>query len=817
METTGTIASAISKSAVPTVLFLGAGSSISSGAPSASALAQALTDEFFPGDKPRILADIAGRVEIKFGRKKLIDFIRDNLDSISPSKSLLQLPNFNFANIFTTNYDQLIEKSFDNCRQALPTIKSNKDYTFDYRQYNTMLFKLHGCVTEDRADGLNYGMIITDEDYATYAQYRQIGFGSFEQSLRTSNVIFIGYSISDSNIKEYIEHAIHLSATQDCPGQIFLILYERDEIEALRWESRGLRVAFGDIDSFLASLATVEQDPVSINILSPVSKAPRYAIAAELCTIKPSEEKAKLGNLRKLVTGGEVTYGDVREGNAFGRSASREIVQQISDREGASIHVLIGASGAGKTSAARLAISELMDRGFVCYEHKSNIGVDLDTWRDIDAAHLREGQSAVLFLDEPNASQFAVNQLATHLMNKGDHALSLLVAYHPSIWSYRTKSAALVREAKLHDLRRLSPADVRSIATHVKRSPEINRLLATDVQALTHSEITRMVEERARADLFVSLKYLFETKSLDEIVLREFDRLGRDKPDNIRTDIQSIYSAVAFLEASGRHVHRQMVMRIVDTDVQEISSLLKYLDGVVFEVERDDYIEGVFQWKTRHIRIANIIAASKFSRRERASLFEKVILTINPSSRVERQFCAQLCNSDIGIESLPPKEQTHLYRLLSDALPGERVPRHRLIRNLIREKNLGEAEVALAEARDMGINDSVIHRYDVYLNVEKAETLEFLEQSDRLNLLETAVSKATNSLTRRPDDMYNYESLCRASLSLVLNGGPLQELEDAVERLRGGYKALGDDLMLNWIGKYDSELLRLRFKENSTE
>lgn len=115
----------------------------------------------------------------------------------------------------------------------------------------------------------------------------------------------------------------------------------------------------------------------------------------------------------------------------------------------------------------------------------------------------------------------------------------------------------------------------------------------------------------------------------------------------------------------------------------------------------------------------------------------------------------------------------------------------------------------------MHITDSVIHRYDVYLDVERAENLKFLEDVDRLNLLESAIAKATRSLSRRPDDMYNYESVCRAALALAFNGGALSELEEAVENLKEAYKRLGDELMLEWIAKYDSELLRLRQKQGS--
>ena len=810
METTDTIAAEISASAIPTVLFLGAGASMPSGAPSGGMLADELTREFFPGERQRSLSDIAGRIEFKFGRQSLVKILRDKIVPLKPSPSIRYLPTFNFSSIFTTNYDQIIEKAYKELGIDLPVIRSNKDYAFDYRQYNTMLYKLHGCITEDRADGLSHGMIVTDEDYSTYQKFRKIGFDAFGNALNTSNVVFVGYSMADDNIKEYVESSIAQASRQQGPGQVFLILYERDEIEALRWEARGLRVAFGDLDALLASLATVKQRLAKVNIFSPISSYPQHVIAAEISSVKPSDERAKTANLMKLVSGSEVTYADVAAGYAFARSTSREIYQQIDTSNSANIHILLGPSGSGKTSAARLAMAELDTRGIVCYEHKSNIPVDLPTWIDIDKEHLTAGQRACLFLDEPSASQLAVNLLAQHLADGQDHALSLIITYHPSIWLYRTKSPALTKKSIVHDLRQLSPADINAIAIHVKRIPELAELLATDIRAKTHAEIVETVRRRAKSDLFVSLKYLFETKSLDEIVLREYAKIGDAQPSEMKTNLQELYAAVAFLQACGRYVHRLMVMRIVEVRADEIGEMLTLLDGVVIEEGRDDHIEGVYEWTTRHPRIAEIIAASKFSRRKRKELLEEVILSINPASRVERQFCGQLCNTEMGIESLRPEDQTDLYRMLSDALPGERIPRHRLIRNLIRQKEFGEAELAIAEAREMKINDSVIHRYDVLLNVARAEHLDFLERVDRLNLLETAVSKADKSLSRRPDDMYNYESLCNAAFALALQGGDIAIFEDAVEKLKKSYDTIGDDLIISWIGKFESELIRLK-------
>jgi hypothetical protein len=110
----------------------------------------------------------------------------------------------------------------------------------------------------------------------------------------------------------------------------------------------------------------------------------------------------------------------------------------------------------------------------------------------------------------------------------------------------------------------------------------------------------------------------------------------------------------------------------------------------------------------------------------------------------------------------------------------------------------------------MKINDSVIHRYDVKLNIEKAANLKFLEENDRINLLQSACSMAVKSISRRADDMYNYESYCAAALALSQISGDLEDLEDSIKRLKAAHVSLGDEHMIGWIGKYESEMARLR-------
>ena len=64
--------------------------------------------------------------------------------------------------------------------------------------------------------------------------------------------------------------------------------------------------------------------------------------------------------------------------------------------------------------------------------------------------------------------------------------------------------------------------------------------------------------------------------------------------------------------------------------------------------------------------------------------------------------------------------------------------------------------------------------------------------------------------------MYSYENYCKASLALAQNDGGIEEFEIALQRLKGAHHKLNDPHMHGWIGKYESEMVRLRDKENNS-
>lgn len=112
-----------------TALVLGAGASIPSGAPTGNELRDQLGQEFGIDSYQSFgLADLSTIIEARRERYQLVRAIRKRIQSLQPTGGLMSLPLFEWASIFSTNYDDLVEKSFKKHGKPLRVYSSNHDF-----------------------------------------------------------------------------------------------------------------------------------------------------------------------------------------------------------------------------------------------------------------------------------------------------------------------------------------------------------------------------------------------------------------------------------------------------------------------------------------------------------------------------------------------------------------------------------------------------------------------------------------------------------------------------------------------------------------
>jgi hypothetical protein len=198
-------------------LFLGAGASKPTGAPSGQELRDLITDEFLGGRGWGTLGagtslaqdwglSLESAVSLACAqpgsvRVRIDKFVQNSLSGFSPSPSHLRIPWFRWRAIVTTNYDRLIEDAYRSeprTIQNLIPVLDEKDIPSVETVENVPLFKPHGCITHPR------DMSISLEGIYLAKQNRRLLFTYIEMLHLLGPVIYIGYSFKDVHILDMI-------------------------------------------------------------------------------------------------------------------------------------------------------------------------------------------------------------------------------------------------------------------------------------------------------------------------------------------------------------------------------------------------------------------------------------------------------------------------------------------------------------------------------------------------------------------------------------------------------------------------------------
>lgn len=248
------------------VLFLGAGASYEVGAPTAREMAIELSEKFLNKQhKEESLSTIASYIEAKpgLGRRFIIDYLTEHLSSLKPSKAHLMLPKFNWAAIYTTNYDTLIEQAFEKVGVRYKTLISSRDLLNNSNDHSTyvLIYKPHGCIS--RSTVIETPMVITENDYYSSTENRKAIYRQLEIHRYKKVFLFIGYSFSDFNLSQ-IWFDI-LKELGKFSQWAYALWPGCSEIQKIAWQKRNIELIDMRFGDFMKELNSVLSQSYSTN------------------------------------------------------------------------------------------------------------------------------------------------------------------------------------------------------------------------------------------------------------------------------------------------------------------------------------------------------------------------------------------------------------------------------------------------------------------------------------------------------------------------------------------------------------------------
>ena len=185
-----------------------------------------LADDFYEilyGEKPsdqdvryKNVLRLASHVEASKGRVALESLLQNSLpdERVYPGRLHIDLMKLPWSDVFTTNYDTLLEKAFIEADRYYHKV-TNKE-TLLYAPH-PRLVKLHGSFPDIRP------FIITEEDYRTYPQRFPEFVSTVRQSLVENVLCLVGFSGDDPNFQNWIGWLRDVMGVQASP--VYQITY----------------------------------------------------------------------------------------------------------------------------------------------------------------------------------------------------------------------------------------------------------------------------------------------------------------------------------------------------------------------------------------------------------------------------------------------------------------------------------------------------------------------------------------------------------------------------------------------------------------
>lgn len=154
--------------------------------------------------------DRRGRQQLN---QKLIDeFLEDN-ELTESHRLIATLP---LRTVWTTNYDDLIERSFGDEGKRVDVKRRKNDFATSKSRSDVTVYKMHG----DRTDPAE--AVLTRNDYETFNNKREVFTIALKADLTEKSFLFVGFSFADPNVMYLLSRVRQLLETNSRQHYCFL-------------------------------------------------------------------------------------------------------------------------------------------------------------------------------------------------------------------------------------------------------------------------------------------------------------------------------------------------------------------------------------------------------------------------------------------------------------------------------------------------------------------------------------------------------------------------------------------------------------------
>lgn len=639
------------------VLFIGAGIGehlkdlAGKHAPDAEALAKELAVSFSIDTYGAYdLAKISQIVELRKARAELESFLRKRLVWLEPDEYLQWLVSLHWRAIYTTNYDNGIQRAYDKLakpKQTPVTISVTSEMVSYDSRFDVPIFHLHGSLFGIAKQHI----IITEDDYSRFREYRRMLFEKLKIDFATSSIVYIGYSNRDPNWKMLLSEM----ATEFYPSKLpqsYRVSPETDVLDkeilksknivsidcSLREFVESAKIIMPDITSEIdvptKMKANVPKDLVDAFDKNPVAVS-RLLSSWIYVNQAPFDEGP---NVSAFLRGDRPNWGLIGSRQHFERDIEEEIYDALLDfatgsGRGPKVDIVLGPAGYGVTTlmmtlAVRL-VEEMAGPVFMLKpagEIKEG---------DVEFATSIFGGRPFFFIDNA-ADHSDVLHSAIHLLKETGKTAMFMLGDRLNEW--RQGHGKL--SAKEFLLEPLSDPEIDRLIDCLTKHDELNKLknLKRELQFAA-------IKVKHKKELLVAMREATEGKSFDAILEDEYRGIGDSTS-------RQLYLVVCCFYQHGAYVRDTLLAQLMEMSITELFEKTKdATEGVVIYDCIDESL-GIYGARARHRTIATIVWERCGDSAEKETFLSTSLNSLNLKYRADKDAFEYFYRSDRLIDSI---------------------------------------------------------------------------------------------------------------------------------------------------------------------
>ncbi|MBE70525.1 MAG: hypothetical protein CMO07_07225 [Thalassospira sp.] len=604
-----------------------------------------------PGTEKRDLMTVSEiAISSGAGSAAVFDEIEFHLRDFRPSQAHKALAHFRWRGLATTNYDLYVEQAYaeeQNATQTcVPFVKDSEPFDDRLKRERKPVpyLKLHGCLNH-RLDR-DIPLVLSHEHYARVAEHRSFLLNRVRQWAAESPVIFIGYSLTDSHIRQLI-YDFDTSARP----RWYIVTPSADEHDVKHWATQNVEIIHATFGAFMEELENTIPDLFrALSLPSTNADAPyrkhfrtnstesdflRESLTRDFTYIHSGLKYSDL-SAKEFYSGHDDGWcGIVRKFDIVRKTSENLLYEALDESESSKkskqkFYLLQGPAGSGKTIALKRSAFDAATALDELVLWVNELGVP--RYQAIHELHELTGKTCILIVDSISIHCTQIMKVLNDC-KKNDIPITIISAERDADWGTYCSELEENFPPETYQLGHLSRREVDDLLDLLERHDCLGLLKAS-----TREERVAAFMDHDRSDrqLLVALHELTQGKPFEQIIHEEYVRIS---PENARR----MYLDIATMHQFGTNVRAGSIARISGIQFSDYKE--KFFGPLknIVKVNIDSYTQDN-TYQTRHSRVAQIVFAQACrDDKSRSMQFSRILEGLDPGYSSDRRVIAGIC------------------------------------------------------------------------------------------------------------------------------------------------------------------------------